>query len=296
MNPASFFRVPILLAALLTLIPILIAGLGVERIAARVLGFPRLLQLGAPAVLCIPYILVATSCGNFDWKWLAFYCLIPMGVAVLLDQAWRADRNGRGDWRDFLVLAALGLAVDLRWLEPAWSHGFAVVGKMILLDAGIYGFLVIRRLDGVGFHLCFRRRDLRTGFREFFLYAVLALPLGLVLGFLHTHATRPQFWGILGAYLFTFVCIALPEELFFRGWLQNLLERRLGPRWALLLTSALFGLAHWNKRTTSFNWRYVLLAALAGIFYGRAWVAQRRVAASSITHATVDTLWSIWLR
>jgi len=39
-----------------------------------------------------------------------------------------------------------------------------------------------------------------------------------------------------------------------------------------------------------------LMAALAGIFYGRAWRQERRVAASAITHATVDTVWSIWLR
>jgi hypothetical protein len=40
----------------------------------------------------------------------------------------------------------------------------------------------------------------------------------------------------------------------------------------------------------------VILAAVAGVFYGRAWLAQRRLIASSITHATVDTVWSIWLR
>jgi membrane protease YdiL (CAAX protease family) len=64
----------------------------------------------------------------------------------------------------------------------------------------------------------------------------------------------------------------------------------------LLLTAALRGLAHFNKRAVFFNWRYVLLAAAAGIFYGRAWRQDRRVAASAITHATVDTIWSLWLR
>ena len=98
------------------------------------------------------------------------------------------------------------------------------------------------------------------------------------------------------AFLFTFVFIAVPEELFFRGWLQNLLERRIGRYRALFLTAILFGLAHFNKRAVHFNWRYVLLAALAGIFYGRAWRQQRRVGASAITHACVDTIWSIWLR
>ena len=65
---------------------------------------------------------------------------------------------------------------------------------------------------------------------------------------------------------------------------------------ALAVSAVLFGFAHWNKRTATFNWRYVLMAAIAGIFYGRAWRAQRRVGASAITHASVDTVWSIWLR
>jgi membrane protease YdiL (CAAX protease family) len=90
--------------------------------------------------------------------------------------------------------------------------------------------------------------------------------------------------------------VAIPEELCFRGWLQNLLERRIGRTQALLLTATLFGLSHFNKRAAHFNWKYVLLAALAGIFYGRAWCQQRRVGASAIAHATVDTIWSIWLR
>ena len=74
----------------------------------------------------------------------------------------------------------------------------------------------------------------------------------------------------------------------------------MGRTAALLLTAALFGLAHWNKRLVdlngNFNWRYVLMAAIAGVFYGRAWRAQRRVGASAITHASVDTTWSLWLR
>jgi hypothetical protein len=96
--------------------------------------------------------------------------------------------------------------------------------------------------------------------------------------------------------VFTFLFVAIPEELFFRGWMQNLLERRVGRVPALLLTSVIFGLSHFNKRTLYFNWQYVLLAALAGVFYGRAWRADRRVGASAITHACVDTVWSQWLR
>ena len=98
------------------------------------------------------------------------------------------------------------------------------------------------------------------------------------------------------AAVFTFFFIAVPEELFFRGWMQNLLERRLGRWGALAVTSVLFGLAHFNKRAVHFNWRYVLLAALAGVFYGRAWRRDRRVGASAVTHTLVDTVWSLLLR
>jgi membrane protease YdiL (CAAX protease family) len=78
--------------------------------------------------------------------------------------------------------------------------------------------------------------------------------------------------------------------------MQNLLERRVGSARALLITAGLFGLSHFNKRATTFNWRYVLLAAIAGIFYGLAWRQERRVGAAAITHASVDTIWGIWLR
>ena len=64
---------------------------------------------------------------------------------------------------------------------------------------------------------------------------------------------------------------------------------------ALVIASILFGLSHFNKRSAHFNnWRYVLLAAIAGIFYGRAWRERRRVAASTITHTFVDWIWSWW--
>jgi membrane protease YdiL (CAAX protease family) len=77
--------------------------------------------------------------------------------------------------------------------------------------------------------------------------------------------------------------------------MQNLLERRLGPHVSLWLTALIFGLSHFNKRAAHFNWRYVLLAAIAGIFYGRAWRSRHRVAASTITHTCVDSVWSLWL-
>ena len=286
----------IAIAALLTLTPFLAAAFFAKNLEGATEALTLRVRLFGSAVLCVPYVLVACSTGTFRWGWLALYALLPVAVSALMWQARHVDAARHGNWRDFLILVVLGLAVDLRWFEHAWPAHLAVFNKMLLLDAGIYGLLVLRQLDGVGFDLRLRLRDLRVGLREFIFYAPIAIALGLNIGFLHLHASWPRLLQLAGAFVFTFFFIAVPEELFFRGWLQNLLERRIGRYPGLLLTAGLFGLSHWNKRTLHFNWQYVLLAALAGIFYGRAWRQERRVGASAITHATVDTIWSIWLR
>jgi uncharacterized protein len=284
---------PVTLAAILLLIPYFAAAFFPQILTWTA---NRRLAIALPAVLCIPYALVAWSTHIFSWTWFIIYAALPCAIAALMWQARRSDPHQRGDWRDFFVLIILGLIVDLRWFERAWPAHLAVFNKILLLDAGIYAFLAIRRLDGVGFSLRLRPRDVSIGLREFLIFAPIAIVLGFTLGFLHLHAVLPHLLRTLGAFAFTFFFIAVPEELFFRGWLQNLLERRIGRTLSLLVTAILFGLSHFNKRAVHFNWRYVLLAAIAGIFYGRAWRDQRRVGASSITHATVDTIWGIWFR
>lgn len=285
-----------LFALVLAVTPVFVFGFAGEQAAQAVQSQPRLGRLGLPAALAIPWLIVALATGSFAARWLLIYLLAPVAIAAMLSAAAKLDPAQRGHWLDYLVLFPLGLAVDLRWMEPAWPHGLAVMGKLLLLDAGLYGFLAIRQLTGVGFDLRLRRRDWRIGLREFALYAPIAIPLGLALGFLHWHGWPAHPLRVIPMWIFTFLAVALPEEIFFRGWMQNLLERRLGRIAALLVTACLFGLSHFNKRTAFFNWRYVVLAAIAGIFYGRAWRADRRVGASNITHATVDTLWGALLR
>jgi membrane protease YdiL (CAAX protease family) len=289
-------NVNVMVAAAWVLVPLLAFGFAGERVGRAVNRLPIGMRLLLPAGFGVPYVLIAKPAGIFQADWLACYLLVPVLMALLLWHARQSDPHELGDWRDFAILLVLGLTVDLRWLEPAWPAGLRVFGKMILLDAGLYGFLGVRQLKNVGFDLRARWQDLLTGLRELAFYAPIAIPVGLALGFLHAHPQLPQFRAAALAGVFTFVLIAIPEEIFFRGWMQNLLERRVGKTGALLLTSVIFGLAHFNKRSATFNWRYVLLAAIAGIFYGRAWRSERRVMASAITHACVDTVWSLWLR
>lgn len=288
----------VIVAAFLLLLPVFMAAFAPRwtREALRSLRTVSLAMLAA--CLIVPYLLILTTVGAgtiVRW-WSLVYFAGPPAVVLLLARARKVDPEQRGTWRDLLVLLLLGLAVDLRWLDSAWPAHLRVFDKVLLLDIGIFGFLGARRLNGVGFDLRLRGHDLLVGAREFLLYAPGAVALGLWLGFLHWHPGWPRPGSILLTIVFTFLLIAVPEELFFRGWIQNLLERRLGSRGALLVTSGLFGLSHFNKRTTAFNWRYVLLASLAGVFYGRAWRQERRVAAAAVTHTLVDTLWSLLLQ
>jgi membrane protease YdiL (CAAX protease family) len=272
-------------------------AMAADRIAGVVQRWPGLVRILVPALGVLPYAAIAAANHIFSWEWFVLYAGLPMVMAWMLDRAAAADPEQCGNWRDALVLLTLGVAVDLRWFDSAWPRGLEPLGKILLVDTGLYGFLAIRRLAGTGFDFHLRWSDWKTGLRELAFFTPVVLSLGLALGFIHPHANLPGAlkgmltWG--GIFLF----IAVPEELFFRSWVQNLLERRVGRRAALVVASVLFGLSHFNKRNAAgahFNWRYVLLAIIAGIFYGRAWREQRRVPASAITHTCVDWIWSWW--
>jgi membrane protease YdiL (CAAX protease family) len=286
----------LVIAAVLALAPYLAAAFFPAWAAGRARVLPGWAQVIVPALLCLPYVLVSADAGEFSWRWLAVYVLFPVMIALVVRVA-----PEDAVWPQLAILVVIGLSVDLRWFEQAWPAHLAVFNKVLLLDAGIYAFVALRPMDGAGFDLRLRRCDVSIGLREFLFYLPIALVLGLAVGFLHTH---PLGWGdvvrlpgrLAFAWIFTFFFIAVPEELFFRGWMQNLLERRIGRTAALAVTAVLFGLSHFNKRAACFNWRYVLMAAIAGVFYGRAWRQQRRVGASAVTHATVDSVWSLFLR
>ena len=277
----------------LELVPAAAFGLAGERIGRACAHWPSAVRTILPVSCALPYVLVSLSQHMFSWGWCALYTLLPVAIAWLLRQAAISDPEQRGNWRDAIILLSLGLAVDLRWFERAWPGGLAGLGKLLLVDAALYGFVAIRQLSGTGFDFHFHWSDWKTGLRELVLFTPLVVGLGLALGFLHPHGNVPQLSMIL-KWIYIFIFIAVPEELFFRAWVQNLLERRVGRRTALAITAVVFGLSHFNKRSTQFNWRYVILASIAGIFYGRAWRERRRVPASAITHASVDAIWSFW--
>jgi membrane protease YdiL (CAAX protease family) len=211
--------------------------------------------------------------------------------------AFVAEESPQGfQWRDLIVLPALAAVLELRLLASAWPYaGLGSLPKLYLADAALYAYLVARGIHGAGYSFLPSRRTFPIALREWVFFAPFGIGLGLALKFIAFQPRLPSFGQAGSAVLITFLLTAVPEELFFRGILQNLLEKRIGRNGALVLTSVLFGFSHFHKGAP-FNWRYVLLAAIAGVFYGRAWRAERKILTSALTHTAVDVVWSLWFR
>jgi membrane protease YdiL (CAAX protease family) len=268
-----------------------------ERSAEASASTPRSAALSAARVLtpaffaAAVYLLLAVSLDQFSGRSLLLFFAFPAALAALLEYL---PPSSKLDWQDAVVLGALGCAVEYGWLRPSLPEpGLGNLPKFLLADVALFLYTVQRRLPGMGFDLRLRLRDLSIGIREWALFAPIGIGLGLGLGFLGFHARWPAAGTFAGTLLVTFLFVAVPEELFFRGLLQNLFETRLPRRQALALAAAIFGLSHYVHGAV-FNWRYVILAAIAGWFYGRAWRSDRRLAASAVCHTLVDSVWVTW--
>jgi membrane protease YdiL (CAAX protease family) len=281
------------LAVSLMLAVLWVFGWGAGEPLARWMSRPsRIVRVLTPGLfVAAVYLLIAVPLRELSGRSLLLFFGLPAVLAALLEYL---PPSAKLDWQDVVVLGALGCAVEYGWLRPSLPQpGLGNLPKFLLADVALYLYIVQRRLPGMGFDLRIRWRDLAIGAREWALFAPIGIGLGLALGFLRFHARMPAAGQFAGTVIVTFLFVAVPEELFFRSLLQNLFETRLPRRQALALAAGIFGLSHYVHGAV-FNWRYVILAAIAGWFYGRAWRSGRRLAASAFCHTMVDSVWFTW--
>jgi len=290
--PSTLSFAPGFASFALLLAPLWFFGFGAGQYIRQKINSPAL-RIILPGLLVIPYLVFALPAGVFHGSVAAAILALTLGLATLLG---RSQLPSRLTWQDLAALAVLVGTHLLRLLEPAWPYpGLAALPKLLLTDTVLYLYLVVRALDGIGYSLAPTASALKIGLREWLFFLPLGIGLGTLLHFTLFHPRWPVLGPFAGGIVLTFLFIAIPEELFFRGILQNLLETRLDRRCALVLASILFGFSHYH-RGGSFDWRYVLLASIAGVFYGRAWGANRQLLASIITHTAVDVFWASWFR
>ena len=100
---------PVVIAVLIAeLVPAAAFGFAAERVATAVARWPRAVHVALPALLVVPYVVIAATQHIFRWQWFALYAVLPVVIAWLLARAAVADPEQRGNWRDALILLTLG--------------------------------------------------------------------------------------------------------------------------------------------------------------------------------------------
>lgn len=221
-------------------------------------------------------------------------------VFVSAALAVSAGKAAAGAWQDYVLLAALVLTV--KYLPAAWlwpypdgraAHIFVV---LFALGVALVCFVLIRGIGDTGYSIGWGPRWSLYILGSFALCAVVLVPLGEYLHFLQF---APQTSGLpklpltaAGIFLLT----AWPEEFVFRGLLQNFLSKSCKSDaagwWS---ASMIFGFAHISSHSFP-NWRYAILAAVAGLFYGWTWRKTGSIFASALVHTLVDALWHVLFR
>jgi membrane protease YdiL (CAAX protease family) len=165
------------------------------------------------------------------------------------------------------------------------------MGRLFLIAVAGWCWVFLRPVPELGYELRLSWTVCWLAALGLLGFAVFAIPAGLALRFIQWN---PLHKGVLDfgiTFLEIFLFIALLEELFFRGFLQTLISASLGSkRTGQILVSCVFGLFHILHAPFP-NWRYVILASVAGWFYGWVFLKSGTLTASALTHAMVDTAW-----
>jgi membrane protease YdiL (CAAX protease family) len=240
------------------------------------------------------YLAYALGTGSFD---LLALVRIQAFVATPLVIIMAARSSPAVTWLDFVAIACIWLPFNFGQISSIWTwpEGEAayILNTPLAVDLALCLFLGLRRFPESDLRFAVKARSLPFVAACLFGFMMIAVPFGLGTGFLTWH---PQLNALklIGQPLAIFFFIAVPEELLFRGLVQGLLARRTGkPVLALVVASLLFGASHWHNPGWP-DFRYLGLAAVAGLFYGWAYLRTGSIATSALLHAAVDSLWELF--
>jgi len=247
--------------------------------------------------LFLGYLIYAFGTNTFSLAGVAIaaaFIFVPLAVAAT------AGSKSAGAWQDFVIVAAVWVVVKFLLARRLWPYPggrLAYVFTVLLaVDIAIATFLLVRKLPGLGYTIAWGKAWAQYALGSFCVFALIAIPLGLAIHFL-VFAPRWSAWRPLPVLFLAILCFtAWPEELLFRGLLQNLLARSMKSDlvgWCI--ASVLFGFSHITNGGFP-NWRYAILATIAGLFYGWTWRKTGSIFASALVHALVDALWHFLFR
>jgi len=247
-----------------------------------------------PALLTAVFCFCAWRSGALSLP-LALLIVAYTVVPTVLIFVQGADA-GPATWLDFIVILALWLPVELnlgsQWIPKQAQSFLHTVAYGVALTLALVLFLAFRGMKGMKYNLPSRVMDFIDPLIAFAIVAPILIGLGIALAFIpwfHMPASLSAA-GLAKTFGIIFVATALPEEILFRSLIQNWLMQKFGSTTAVLVVASLiFGCAHVNNGPQAFpNWRYVILATIAGFAYGKVFQRASSATASMSLHALVD--------
>jgi hypothetical protein len=198
---------------------------------------------------------------------------------------------------DFAAILLLWLPLEFAAgasLVPRPAQGFlhsVAYGIAILL--GLVLFTGFRSFPGMKYSLPRRWSDFGLPVAAYAIAAPVLMVVGIALGFIpmpHWPGAAATGGRMTGTFALILAGTALPEEILFRSLIQNFIMLRFGASWRTLLAASLiFGCAHLDNGPQPLpNWRYMILATIAGVAYGKVFQKASTVLSSAALHAMVD--------
>lgn len=243
------------------------------------------------------YALYAAGTGSLTWSRIgiaSIYILTPLVLAA------SAHAAKPGAWQDYTMMLAIALPVRLGWLHRLFPYPEFRLGYILPLLMGINvalaAFVFVRRMDGIGYSIGWGMEWIVIAVLCFASVAAIDIPLGIGIHFVRFDPGAAHWRGLPLDLLSIFVFTGWPEEFLFRGLLQNALSKSLrGENAGWIVASIIFGLSHIDHGVFP-NWRYVLVASVAGIFYGLVWRRTKSMFPAAVVHTLVDSAWHLLFR
>lgn len=253
-------------------------------------------------IWAVPFLLSGVFCASalLIGAWTPPLTLLALGyTAAPVLCVWLAGPGPaeRPAVLDFAAILLLWLPLEFAagaGLVPRPAQGYlhrVAYGIAILL--GLLLFLGNRSFPGMKFNLPRSARDVWLPLAGFAVSAPVLIALGISIGFLPpAHRPTQSAGAMASAVGVIFFGTALPEEILFRSLIQNLLMLRFGSGWrTLVAASFIFGAAHLDNGPQALpNWRYMILATVAGVAYGAVFQRASSVLSPAALHMLVD--WS----
>lgn len=216
----------------------------------------------------------------------------PIGALILLITVVflikQSIREKISNFLGIVITLLLWLSLEIGWIEKNLISIFVISALTLVIST-------TWRIFDIHCDWSLKKADLKIIGRMFLITMAVVIPLAFGLGMVHFSVTELWLqhpWTLAIILPMFFFAKALPEELIFRGIIQNLLIKRLSPFWAIMLSALFFGLTRINDpEWLAPNWHGMIVASVIGLSCGIVYWKSRSLLSAALLHFLIDIAW-----